>query len=191
MPKLQIIIASTRPGRAGAAIGDWFYAFAGRYGKFETELVDLAEVNLPLLDEPAHPRLKQYENEHTRRWSVRIDAADAFVFVTPEYNFGPPPSLINALDYLYSEWNYKPVAFVSYGGISGGLRSVQMTKQIVTTLKMVPLVEAVTIPFFAQHRDDAGVFTATEIHETSGAAMLDELLRWSDALKPLRAAGNG
>jgi NAD(P)H-dependent FMN reductase len=187
MLTLAIVIASTRPGRAGLAVGSWFHTVARAHGAFDVGLVDLAEVNLPLLDEPAHPRLKQYEHEHTRRWSATVEAADAFAFVTPEYNYGPPPSLVNALDYVYAEWHYKPVGFVSYGGISGGIRSVQMTKQIVTTLKMVPLVEAVPIPFVSQYLDDTGAFVATAQHEKSAGDMLDELSRWAEALRPLRA----
>jgi NAD(P)H-dependent FMN reductase len=188
MPKLHVIIASTRPGRVGPAIAAWFHGFAVRQAGFEVELIDLAEVNLPLLDEPAHPRLRQYEHPHTRKWSATVDAADAFVFVTPEYNYSTPPALLNALDYLYREWNYKPVGFVSYGGLSGGIRSVQMTKQIVTALKMMPMVEAVSIPFFPQHMEESGTFAATEVHEKSAAEMLTELLRWAEALKPLRNA---
>jgi NAD(P)H-dependent FMN reductase len=141
------------------------------------------------MDEPAHPRLQKYEHQHTRNWSANVEAADAFVFVTPEYNYSAPPALINALDYLYKEWNYKPAGFVSYGGLSGGIRAVQMIKQIVTTLKMVPLVEAVAIPFFSQHIDDTGLFTPNELHQKSATDMLDELLRWAEALKPLRAGG--
>jgi NAD(P)H-dependent FMN reductase len=135
MLKLHVVIASTRPGRVGPVIGKWFHEFAVGHGKFEVELVDLADPQLPLMDEPAHPRLQQYEHQHTRAWSAKVDEADAFVFVTPEYNYSAPPSLINALDYLYKEWNYKPAGFVSYGGISGGIRAVQMIKQMVTTLK--------------------------------------------------------
>ncbi len=131
--------------------------------------------------------MKQYQHQHTKDWSSKVDSADAFVFVTPEYNFGSPPALINALDYLYDEWNYKPVGFVIYGGISGGLRSVQMTKGVVTTLKMMPMVEAVTIPFFSKHIDESGVFAAQEIHEKSATDMLDELLRWSIAMMPMRS----
>jgi NAD(P)H-dependent FMN reductase len=151
------------------------------------ELVDLAEVNLPLMDEPAHPRLQLYEHAHTRAWSARVAAADAFVFVTPEYNYGVPPSLVNALDYLVQEWAYKPCAFVSYGGVSGGTRSVQMAKQIVTTLKMMPMQEAVAIPFFAQYIDEQGLFVPPESHEHAAEVMLKELHRWTAALKPLRA----
>lgn len=186
MLKLNIIIASTRPGRVGTTIGKWFSEAAYRDGRFESELIELADVGLPLLDEPAHPRLKQYQHAHTKNWSAMVEAADAFVFVTPEYNYSPPPSLVNALDYLYSEWNYKPVGFVSYGGLSGGTRSVQITKQIVTTLKMVPLVEAVAIPFFPKHMDDTGVFQPDDTHEKSATEMLTELLRWAEALRPMR-----
>ena len=189
MLKLHVIIASTRPGRVGPAIGNWFHEFALKHGTFEVELVDLAEVNLPLLDEAAHPMQQKYEHEHTKRWSASVDAADAFVFVTPEYNFSSPASLVNALDYLYIEWNYKPVAFVSYGGQSGGIRSVQMTKQIAGTLKMVPIVEAVAIPFFSEHLDEQRAFVATASHEKAAGNMLTELLRWAEALKPLRAGG--
>ncbi len=187
MLKLKVLIASTRPGRVGPAIVQWFHEFARADGQFDVELLDLADFNLPVYDEPVHPRLKQYQHDHTKRWSAKVEEADAFVFVTPEYNFGTPPSLLNALDFVYQEWNYKPVGFVSYGGVSGGLRSVQMTKQIVTTLKMVPLVEAVPIPFFSQFIDDTGVFVANEIHEKSASDMLAELVRWAEALKPLRA----
>ncbi len=189
MLKLYVVIASTRPGRAGLPIGQWFFEFARRHGAFDVELVDLAEVNLPMLDEPAHPRLQQYTHAHTKAWSARVDAADAFVFVTPEYNYGAPAVLINALDFVYREWNYKPAGFVSYGGLSGGTRSVQMAKQIVTTLKMMPMVEAVNIPFFAQHLDAEKGFTPTEVHEKMATDLLNELLRWAEALKPMRAKG--
>ena len=107
------------------------------------------------------------------------------MFVTPEYNYGPPPSLLNALNYVYKEWNYKPAAFVSYGGVSGGLRAVQIEKQTLTTLKMVPIVEAVTIQMVAQHMSE-GRFTPKDVHVTSATTMLNELVRWTEALKPLR-----
>jgi len=191
MSKLHIIVVSTRQGRQGLAVGEWFAGFAARHGGFDIEIVDLAAMDLPLLDEPAHPRLQQYEFAHTRAWSAKVSEADAFVFVTPEYNYGSPPSLVNALDYLVQEWAYKPCGFVSYGGISGGTRSVQMTKQIVTTLKMMPMQEAVTIPFFTQFVNDAGAFVPTELHERAGADMLDELRRWTEAMQSLRAPAAG
>ena len=185
MPTLAIVVASTRDGRAGLPVAEWFFTRAQAHGKFAAELVDLKQVNLPLLDEPHHPRLQKYQHEHTKRWSALIQRSDAFVFVTPEYNFGPAPALLNALDYVYNEWNYKAAAFVSYGGVSGGLRAVQATKLVVTTLKMVPLVEAVVIPFFAK-RIENGVFTSDDVLDKSASVMLDELVRWNEALRALR-----
>ena len=188
MMHLQVVIVSTRKQRQGPAIARWFHAQAEEHAGFELELIDLAEVNLPLLDEPHHPRLANYEHEHTKRWSGIVSRADAFVFVTPEYNYGSPPSLVNALDYLLHEWAYKPVGFVSYGGISGGTRSVQMTKQIVTGLRMMPMVEAVNIPMFTQYIDrHTHEFKPTEVQEKASVAMLDELARWAEALALLRA----
>lgn len=185
MPTLAIVVASTRPGRVGPAFGAWTADAARRHGGFAVDLVDLGEVGLPMFDEPGHPARRQYVHDHTKAWSARVEAADAFVFVTPEYNNFPPPSLVNALDFLVHEWAYKPAAFVSYGGLSGGLRSVQAVKPLLAALKVVPLNEAVTVPFFNQHVAD-GVFTATETHETSARTMLDELLRWEAALRTLR-----
>ena len=120
------------PESPGPAVAEWFLHRARLHGKFTVDSIDLATVNLPMFDEPRHPRLGQYEHEHTKRWSATVARADAFVFVTPEYNYGAPPSIVNAIDYLNREWAYKPVGFVSYGGVSGGTRSVQMIKQIVT-----------------------------------------------------------
>jgi len=184
--KLHTVIGSTRPGRVAPSIAGWFHEAAVQHGRFEAELVDLAEFNLPIYNEPKHPRLQQYEHEHTRAWSASVHAADAFVFVTPEYNFGPPPALVNALNYVYVEWNYKPAGFVSYGGVSGGLRAVQIEKQLLTTLKMVPILETVVIPMYPQHLDENGRFRPTELHTPSATAMLDELFRWTEAVKPLR-----
>jgi len=184
---LQVIIVSTRPGRVGPTVAAWAEEQARLHGKFVVELVDLADFALPIFDEPKHPRLGVYEHEHTKRWSASVQRADAFVFVTPEYNFSAPPVLLNALQFLYHEWSYKPVAFVSYGGVSGGLRSVQAAKLAVTTFKLVPLVEAVSISAIAQRIDKTnGVFTPDEKHPTAARAMLDELHRWAVALKPMR-----
>jgi NAD(P)H-dependent FMN reductase len=187
MLRLQIIIVSTRPGRAGLPVANWFVSQAEQHAKFSIETIDLAKIALPLFDEPRHPRFRQYEHDHTKAWSRTIERADAFVFVTPEYNYGTPPSLVNALDYLVLEWAYKPCAFVSYGGVSGGVRSVQMTKQIVTALKMMPIFEAVTLPFFAQQIDkEKQLFSPPKVQEDAAVAMLDELLKWATALKTLR-----
>lgn len=186
MPKLHVILGSTRPGRQGASIAKWFVEVAKAHEGFDVQLVDLAEVNLPLIDEPHHPRLKKYEHEHTKKWSATVSAADAFVFVAPEYNHGTSPALLNAIDYLVSEWSYKPAGFVSYGGVSGGLRSVQSLKPVLTSLKIVVVPEAVVIPFFTQHLEDGEFCKDTDVHDKAGRVMLDELARWTPALATLR-----
>jgi NAD(P)H-dependent FMN reductase len=183
--KLHIIFASTREGRQGLPIAEWVVERASAHGKFEPLLVDLREVNLPLFDEPKHPRFRQYEHAHTKAWSAIVAEADAYLFVTPEYNYSAPPSLLNAIDFVYHEWSYKPVAFVSYGGIAGGARAVLMLKQISTSVKMMPMFEGVGVPFFTQ-QIEGGVFKPTAAQETAATAMLDELLRWAGALKTLR-----
>lgn len=189
MPRLQIVTASTREGRKGPLVAEWFIEQARRHGEFDVEPVDLAEVDLPLFDEPRHPRLRQYEHEHTRRWSATVERADAYVFVTPEYDHGPPASLVNALQYLVHEWAYKPLGIVSYGGVSGGTRSAQAIKLTALALRLVPIVETVSIPFFAKSIDrESGAFEPDEVQEKAAAAMLNELIRWEEALRVLRPA---
>ena len=185
-PKLHVIVASTREGRKGPAVADWFVEQARAHGGFDVLVVDLADVDLPLLDEPAHPRLRQYAHAHTKAWSATIDAADAFVFVTPEYDYGPPAALVNALQYLVHEWSYKAAAFVSYGGVSGGTRGVQLTKLTLTALGMMPIPEAVAVPFFTKHLDPVtGKFDPGEVQVKAARTMLDQLARWTAALLPL------
>ncbi|QBM17610.1 hypothetical protein MARI_17300 [Marinobacter sp. JH2] len=184
--KLQTIICSTRPGRIGSSVAEWFSTAANEQGGFESELVDLADFNLPVYDEANHPRMQKYEHEHTKAWSKSVSRADAFVFVIPEYNFCPPPSFVNALNYLYNEWNYKPCGFVSYGGVSGGLRSAQAAKQLVTTLKMMPMTEGVMVQMPWERLDEDRQFQAEEVHAHSAAAMLGEMVKWTKALKALR-----
>src|SRR5262245_15812891 len=183
---LQVVIVSTRPARKGDAIARWFETRARTHAAFDVELVDLAEFNLPLFDEPEHPRLRKYQQDHTKRWSERVSRADAFVFVTPEYNYSAPPSIVNALDYLVHEWAYKPVAFVSYGGVSGGTRSVQMIKLQATALRMMPIPSAGSLPFLTKMFADHGAFHPAELPQKAADAMLTELKRWADALRVLR-----
>jgi NAD(P)H-dependent FMN reductase len=188
-PRLGIVIASVRVNRGGEAVAAWMTERAVAHGGFETEVVDLKQVALPLMAEPNHPRLQQYTRDDTKAWSRTVSALDAFVFVTPEYNHGTPPALSNAIDYLFVEWQYKPVGFVSYGGVSAGLRAVQMTKPMLACLKMVPMVEAVPLPFYAQMvNQESRKFVPGEAKDKAAAAMLDELIRWESALKVLRPA---
>ena len=188
MYQLKVILATTREGRKGPAVAAWFMEWLKQQHDFEAELIDLKAVDLPFLDEPEHPKLRRYHHDHTKRWSRMINPADAFVFVTCEYNYGFPAPLKNALDFIYYEWNYKPAAFVSYGGIGAGVRAVRMLKEVVTTQKMVPLFEAVHIPFFTDHVNDEGKFIPTEGMIKSAEIMMKELLKWTKGLKGMREA---
>jgi NAD(P)H-dependent FMN reductase len=184
-PKLLIVLASTRPGRVGLPVAQWFTAFATADDRFEVELVDLAELALPLLDEPKHPRLREYSQPHTFAWSATVEAADAVVLVTAEYNYGYPAALKNALDYLHHEWRHKPLGFVSYGGVAAGTRSVQQLKQVTGALQLVATATAVNIPFVAGMIRD-GTLEANEVMEQAVTAMLSELETLHGALAPLR-----
>lgn len=190
LPKLHVVTVSTRPGRIGPAISTWFADFARKHGAFEVVEVDLADFALPLYDEPQHPARRQYENAPTLRWAESVNASDAFVFVSPEYNYSPPPALTNALDYLFWEWQYKPVGFVTYGGISGGGRGAHTARLTAATLKMMPVPEGVVVPNVFQQLND-GAFTANEFNEQGATAMLNELVKWEQALRPLRSGVRG
>lgn len=175
MPVLQVIVASTRPGRVGRTVAEWFAAEAERHEHFDIELVDLAEVDLPFLDEPNHPRLQQYEHGHTRRWSETITRGDAFAFVMPEYNFGFNAALKNAIDFLWKEWNDKPVALVGYGGVSGGLRAIQLIKPVLTAVRLQYVAE---VPIPAVHdRVEDGRLEANDSMRRGADAALDALAR--------------
>jgi len=185
-PVLRIIIGSTRPGRVGPSVAAWITERAREHGGFDVQVTDLAELNLPMLDEPNHPRLRQYTHQHTWDWSAIVEASDAFIFVTPEYNYAFNAALKNAIDYLYHEWHNKAAGIVSYGGIAAGTRATQMLKQVLTALKIMPVPEAVNIPFVVRHLDEDKRFKSTEPIEASATAMLDEVLKWTESLTALR-----
>ena len=187
-PKLLVIIASTRPGRIGVPVANWFMEQAAVHDGFELELVDLYELDLPLLDEPNHPRLRQYTKEHTKAWSQTVDSADAVVFVTAEYNHSYTAALKNAIDYLHNEWHHKPLGFVSYGGVAAGTRAMQALKPVAIALALVPVVAAVNIPFVQQFRTDDGTIVGNDVMVEAASAMLDELMTMHGALAPLRVS---
>lgn len=183
--KLNIIIGSTRPGRIGPRIATWFDGVAREHGAFETNVVDLVDFNLPVFDEPTHPRMQDYAHEHTRKWAKTVASADAYVFVTPEYNYFPPAALINAISFVSAEWNYKPAGVVSYGGISGGLRASQELRLLLTTLKVMPLPETVPLPLVFPLLTETSVDASDAIND-GARLMLGELARWATALAPMR-----
>lgn len=182
MVRVAVISGSASPNRTGAPIVDWVGEALRARGGVEVDVVDLRELALPFFDEPNLPRLQTYVHRHTKEWSARVAAAGAFVFVTPEYNGSFPAILKNALDYLHKEWHYKPAGVVTYGnGISAGLRGAQALRQVLAALYLVPIQEAVPIPFVREHLNE-GRFTATPAMEQALEAMIRELLRAQAAL---------
>ncbi|MEC3975743.1 NADPH-dependent FMN reductase [Amycolatopsis sp. H20-H5] len=192
LPRVQVIVGSTRPGRAGLPVAGWIAERAEKHGGFEVEVLDLAELDLPIMNEPNHPRLRKYTHEHTKRWSETIERGDAYILVVPEYNHGPNAATKNALDYLVHEWAFKPVGLVSYGGVAGGTRAVAALKPTLAVLKMMPLTEGVIIPMIATALEGEGQdrrFVASAEIEAGAKAMLDELARVEPVLRQLRPKG--
>lgn len=187
MDKLKIISATVRPGRKGPIVAAWITEIVKQSGLFDVEYIDLGELALPLMDEPNHPAMQKYTHEHTKRWSAKIEEADAFIFVTGEYDFGYPAPLRNALEYLDKEWGYKAAGIVSYGGVSAGTRAASSLKNDLATFKVVPLYEMVNIPFFTEWIGDNNIFKPSEISEKAANGMLKELVRWTKGLKTIKA----
>lgn len=184
-PVLMVVVASVRDGRQGRAVADWFIGEAEKHDGFEVRVADLKEIDLPLMTEPNHPVQQNYTQEHTREWSRMVNAADAYAFVTPEYNHSMVAPLVNAIDYLVKEWQHKPAAIVSYGGISGGHRSTQQLRTLLAALSMVSMPAQVALPNFTEHIQD-GVFQGYEAANSSAKTALDALAKWHPALKTLR-----
>lgn len=185
-PVLTVIVASVREGRKGRAVADWFAGEARKHGAFDVQLADLKEIDLPLMTEPNHPRMKNYTQEKTWAWSRLIEGSDAFAFVMPEYNHSVTAPLINAIDYLSQEWAYKAAGIVSYGGISGGQRATQALRPVLAALNMVGVPQQVALPFFNEHLDESGVFQGYELANIAAADMLNAMLKWDGALKSMR-----
>lgn len=186
MYNLKIITSTIRPGRKGPAVAAWIADVAKAQGGFNVELLELGEINLPLMNEPHHPRLRNYQHEHSKNWSAKIDEADAFIFVTAEYDYNYPAPLRNALEYLYFEWGYKAAGIVSYGGLSGGTRAANSLKADLSTFAVVPLTEMVNVPFFAQYINEEERFIGDEKLESAAIAQLKALRRWSKGLKLIK-----
>lgn len=181
--RVAIILGSTRPERKGEAVAKWTHSVASRRGDALFEMLDLREINLPLLDEPLPPSMGQYSRPHTRSWAARIDAFDAYVFVTAEYNHGIPGALKNAIDFLYREWNDKAAGFVAYGS-AGGVRAVEQLRLVMGELQVADVRTQVMLSLFTDFK--AGAFTPAAHHEKDLATMLDQLVAWARALRELR-----
>jgi NAD(P)H-dependent FMN reductase len=188
MAGLGIVIASTRPGRVGLPVARWFEEEARNHAGFDRiDVLDLAAIDLPFLDEPNHPRLQQYTQPHTKAWSATVSATDAFAFVMPEYNFGFNAPLKNAVDYLFAEWSHRPIGLVTYGGVSGGTRAASMITEVMRSVAAPVLLEAVHIPFVRQLVAEDGSLRPNDSMPGAARTLLDALVRHEAALRQLRA----
>jgi NAD(P)H-dependent FMN reductase len=184
MLNIGIIIGSTRPGRKGEAVARWVQQIAAKRGDASYEVIDIAEFNLPHLDEPMPPAMNQYSKPHTKAWAKKIDAFDGFVFVTPEYNHGTSGALKNALDFLFREWNDKAAGFVGYGGM-GGVRAVEHLRLVCGELKIADVRAQVALSLFHDF-EGFTTFKPGPRQEPAVNAMLDDLIPWAQALRDLR-----
>ena len=194
MTTVSVIVGSTRDSRFSATPASWIKKHLDQREGLNVRLLDLRDFDLPFFDSailPGFPGRPAYENEAVRRWTEQIATSDAFVVATAEYNFGPPAVLKNALDWVYPEWNRKPIGFVSWGSV-GGARAVQQLREIATELQMAPIRTAVHIPVNAifahfQGKTDE-IEAALQAQDDQAGRLIDDLLWWSDALKTARAA---
>lgn len=184
MLQVAIIVGSTRPGRKAEAVARWVLELAKKRTDANFELVDIQDFHLPLLDEPVPPSLGQYTKPHTQAWAAKIDSFDAYVFVTPEYNHGTSGALKNAIDFLYREWNNKAAGFVSYGS-AGGTRAVEQLRLVMGELQVADVRAQVMLSLRTDF-ENYTTFTPAPHHEKSVQAMLDQVIAWGGALKPLR-----
>jgi NAD(P)H-dependent FMN reductase len=192
MPNISVIVGSTRQGRFSEKPAQWIFRHLQNREKIEARLLDLRDFPMPFFDQaapPAMPGRAPYENEVVKRWTAEIAAADGFVFVTPEYNFGPSAVLKNAIDWVYPEWSRKAAAFVSYGSAMGA-RSVQQLREAAIELQIAPVRSSVHIPVATlwAHYQGGDVDKGLAELETPAKTMIDDLLWWTTALKTARQA---
>src|ERR1700693_6312831 len=194
MITISVIVGSTRQGRFSEKPAQWILQQLQKRDGIEARLLDLRDFPMPFFDQavtPARPGRAPYENEVVKRWTAAIAASDGFVFVTPEYNYGPPAVLKNAIDWVYPEWNRKAAAFVSYGGTQG-VRSVQQLRLTAIEVQLAPVRSSIHIPVATlwAHYQGGDVDAGLAELATPAGAMIDDLLWWTASLKTARASAS-
>ena len=184
MLKVGIIVGSTRPGRKAAAVAKWAYDLLKNRNDAEFEIVDIADYNLPLLDEPVPPLMGQYSKAHTKTWGAKIASLDGFIFVTPEYNHGTSAALKNAIDFLFHEWNDKAAGFIGYGS-AGGVRAAENLRLVMGEIKVATVRAQVMLSLYTDF-ENFTIFKPHELHDKTVHAIAGEVVAWGGALKALR-----
>lgn len=189
--RIAVIVGSTRPGRRARLVADWAHEIALEHlrNRAEVEIVDLADLALPLLDEPVPAAVGDYTHDHTQRWADIVATFDGFVFITPEYNHSSTPALINAIDFLFAEWNDKVAGFITYG-INGGDRAAEHLRLILAEVKTACVRSQVSLKLFSDFTipdiSDPGTFSPADHHQHSATRMFDEIIEWGEALRSVR-----
>ncbi|MCG8916933.1 NAD(P)H-dependent oxidoreductase [Actinokineospora sp. PR83] len=185
MTRIAIIIGSTRPGRKGEAVARWVHKLASQRGDATFDVVDLADFNLPNLDEPVPAAMgSDYVQEHTRRWAETVASYDGYIFVTPEYNHAVTGVLKNAIDFLYHEWRDKAAGFVGYG-LLGATRAVEQLRLIMAELHVADVRDQIALSMFTDFVNGVDLAPGDH-HEPVLERMLDQVVAWSEAFAPLR-----
>ncbi len=184
MLKIAIIVGSTRPNRVSPQVAKWVLELASKRGDATYEIVDIADFDLPVFDEPMPPAMGQYTHGHTKRWAETVASYDGYVFVTPEYNHSISGALKNAIDFVYGEWNNKAAGFVSYGS-TGGVRAVEHLRGIMAEVQVADVRAHVSMSLYTDF-ENWSVFKPAAAHEQQLAVMLDQLSAWSQAMKGVR-----
>lgn len=185
MTRIAIVTGSTRPGRKSLEVAQWVAGIATSRKDAEFELVDIADFDLPLLDEPIPPSQGKYSKPHTKAWAAKIASFDGYVFIAPEYNHSVSGALKNAIDFLYAEWNNKAAGFVSYGS-AGGVRAVEHLRQIMAEIMIADVRANVMLSLFTDF-ENFTTFKPGERRTQEVATVLDQVVAWSNALKSVRA----
>ncbi len=194
MTVISVIVGSTRPGRFSEKPAQWILQHLKRRDGVDARLLDLREYAMPFFDQqltPAMPGRPAFDNPVVRKWTAAIAESDAFVMVTPEYNYGPSAVLKNAIDWVYPEWRRKAVAFVSYGS-AAGVRAVQQLRENVIELQMAAIRSSVHVPvatLMAHYTGGDVEGGLAELNEVAARPMIDDLLWWAEALTAARARG--
>ena len=185
MFKLQVITGTTRPNCVSPAVASWITEIAAKRTDLEVELVDIADYNLPLFDEPMSPAYGGHTKEHSIRWGAKVAQADAYVFVVAEYNHGPAAALKNAIDFPFSEWANKSVGFVSYGSV-GGARAVEQLRQVAAEVQLADVRPQVLLGLSTDF-ENYSEFKPLPNREAELGAVLDRVVAWGEALKLLHS----
>ncbi len=187
--KIGVILGSIRKVRRGGRVAKWLMPELSKIKEAKFELLDLRDYPLPFYAEDSSPDSLEngYTDEVATKWAAKIGEMDGFILIVSEYNHGPTAVLKNALDYVYKEWNKKPVGFVSYAtGAAGGIRAVEQLRQVVVELQMAPMHTAIHITSVLDTIDEEGKLLKGNYNERV-IKMVEQLLWWANALKTARA----